>query len=91
MVTPALTTTASRQGFCHQAGDIVFREAQPARLLTPILAEFFQLPMCQVSLQAVRREFIRGSPVGTRNFMHCAQQIVRDMQIVLSCHDPQPD
>jgi hypothetical protein len=82
----ALTTTASRPRFRDQAGAIVFRKGQPARLLTPICAEFFQLPMCQISLQGVRREFIRATPVCARRLMHRAQQIVRDMQCALIRH-----
>jgi len=41
--------------------------------------------VCQVSLQSIRREFIRGFALRTRRFIHRAQQIVRDMQVVLSC------
>ena len=80
-----LAATILTPGFSDQAGDIGLRVAKPARLLTPILAEFFQLPVCQVSLQGIRREFIRGFALRTRRFIHRAQQIVRDMQVVLSC------
>jgi len=81
-----LAATILTPGFGDQAGDIGLRIAQPERLLTPILAEFLQLPVRQVSPQGIRRDFIRGLPVGTCRFGHRAQRIVRDMQVVLSCH-----
>src|ERR1035437_4438820 len=82
-----LAGTILTPGFGDQAGDIVLCVAKPGRLLTPILAEFVQYPMRQVSPQCIRREFIRGFPVRTRRLVHCAQQVVRDVQVVLGCHD----
>src|ERR1017187_5421017 len=53
-----------------------------------MLAELFQLAVCQVSPQGVRREFVLGFPIRTRRFIYRAQQIVRDVQVVLGCHRP---
>ncbi|SPF53480.1 exported hypothetical protein [Candidatus Sulfopaludibacter sp. SbA4] len=82
-----LAATILTPGFSDQAGDIGLRIAKPTRLLAPILAEFLQLPMRQISPQGVRRDFIRGLSFGTRRFIHRDQQIVWDMQVVLGCHD----
>jgi len=78
-----LAGTILTPGFGDQAGDTGLRVTQPERLLTPVLAEFLQLPVRQVPPQGIRRDFIRGFPVRTRCFGHRAQQIVRDMQVVL--------
>jgi hypothetical protein len=42
--------------------------------------------VCQLSLQGVGREFIRGFALRTRRFFHRAG-IVRDMQIGLGCRE----
>jgi len=76
----------SHAGIQRSAGDIGLGVAKPERLLTPIPAEFFQLPVRQISPQGIGRDFIRGFPVGTRRFVHRAQQIVRDMQVVVGRH-----
>jgi hypothetical protein len=86
-VTLALAATIFAPGFRDQAGDAGLCICQPARLLTPILAEFCQVAVCQISPQGFRSEFIGGFPVRTGRFTHRAQQIVRDMQAVLGCHD----
>jgi hypothetical protein len=54
-------------GLSDQARDIALRVAQPARLFTAILAEFFQLPMRQVPPRGVRGDlvgcfFVRHGP-----------------------------
>src|SRR5450755_3717768 len=41
----------------------------------------------QVSPQDIRRELIRGFPVGARRFIRGAEQIVPDVQVVLGCYD----
>ena len=74
-------------GLSDQARDIGLRVAEPARLLTPILAEFFQVAVCKISPQGFRSEFIGGFPVRAGGFTHRAHQVVRDMQVVLCCHD----
>jgi len=85
-VTLALGATVLTPGFCDQAGDIGFRVAQPARLLTPILAKVVQLAVRQISPQGVRRDLVRGFALRTRGFIHRAQQFVRDTEVVLGCH-----
>ena len=81
-----LAATILTPGFSDQAGDIGLRVAEPERLLTPLLAEFLQLPVRQVSPKGIGRDFIRGFTVRARGFIHGAQQIVRDMQVVLGGH-----
>jgi hypothetical protein len=76
----ALTATILTPGFCDQAGNVGFRVAELAGLATPMLAKFFQLSMCQVAPQCVRREFICGFPMRTCRFIDFAQQVVRAKQ-----------
>jgi len=73
-------------GLGNQAREIGLGITQPARLLASVPAEFIQFMMRQVSPQGIRRDFIRSSSVRTRGFTHRAQQIVRDMNIVVRCH-----
>jgi hypothetical protein len=58
-----LAATILTPGFSDQAGDIGLRVSKPERLLTPILAEFLQLPVCQVSPKGIGGDFVRGFPV----------------------------
>ena len=76
-----LASTVLTPGFGDQARDIGLGVAKPARLVAPIPGEFFQLPVCQVSLEGIGREFIRSSAVRARRFIDRAQQVVRDMQL----------
>ena len=50
-------------GFGNQAGDIGLRVTQMSRLLTSILAKFFQLPMRQVPEQGIGRDLVRSFPI----------------------------
>ena len=81
-----LVGTVLAPGLINQAENICLGIAEPFGLPTPILTQFFQLPVCYVSAQGLCREIIGRSPIRHRHFMHRTEKIVRNMQIVPGCH-----
>lgn len=74
-------------GFCDKAGDIGLRVVQPTQMLTPMLAEMVWIAVRQISAKSICHDFIRGFSGRTCRLVHHDQQVVRDVQAVLGCHD----